>query len=78
MSDRSNVRRVVALVCLAALLMLALTPGTAGLPLAFLVVTVCLFVGITLVVLLPCAEKNRDAEQPLALAAFSPRPPPAR
>jgi uncharacterized membrane protein len=77
MSNGFNFRRMVVFVCLAVLLLAALAPGAAALSLAFLVLTVCLFVGITLVVLLPRADEDRYAERPLVLAAFSPRPPPA-
>jgi hypothetical protein len=70
MSHRSNIWRTVVFVCLAALLLAALTPGAAGLPLMLLVVTACLFPGTALVVLLPCADEEPRAEQPLALAAL--------
>lgn len=69
---------MVVFMCLAVLLLAAFTPSVAGLPLVLLVVTACLFVGVDLIVLLPFADEDRHAEQPLALAAFSPRPPPAR
>ena len=73
----SKLQRVVVFACLAALLLAALTPGAAGLALAFMVAMVWFFVGIALVVLLPCAYEDSHAQQALALAAFSPRPPPA-
>lgn len=78
MNNISKLRRVAVFACLAALLLAALTPGAAGLALAFLVATVWFFVGVALVVLLPCAYEDSHAQQALVLIAFSPRPPPAR
>jgi hypothetical protein len=77
MSDRSNLRRVAAFVFLAALLLAALMPGAAGLPLAFLIVAICFLVGTAPVVLLGCVSEDRRAQRAFALLAFSPRPPPA-
>jgi hypothetical protein len=78
MSNTCKLRRVAVFVCLAVLALAALTPGSAGLALAFLVFTAWFFLAIALIVLLPCADEDTHAQQPLALAAFSPRPPPAR
>lgn len=78
MSGRSDIRRVAVFACLAALLLAGLVPGTAGLALAFLVVTVWFLVGIALVVLLPHGYEDSHAQQALASAVFSPRPPPTR
>lgn len=73
---------MVAFLCLAALVLAALVlaalmPGAAGLALAFLVATICFFGTISLIVLLPWADAESHSQQVLALAAFSPRPPPA-
>jgi hypothetical protein len=78
MSGKSTIGRVAIYVCLAALLLTALMPGAAGLALAFLVFTAWLFAEIALVVLLPYADEDSHAQKTLALAVFSPRPPPAR
>jgi len=61
----------------AALILAALTPGGAGLPLAFVVITICFFGTISLIAPLPCVDKESRSQQVLATAAFSPRPPPA-
>jgi hypothetical protein len=78
MSDRSKLRRFAIFLCLGILLLAALTPGAAGLPLAFLVFAVWLLAAIPQVLLLACTAEDSHAQKALALIAFSPRPPPAK
>jgi len=77
MNATSHVRRVFVFLCLAALLLAALTPGAAGLPLAILV-TLWLLIAVVIAVPLPHVDEQDHTQQTLALSAFSPRPPPAR
>lgn len=59
------------------LVLAALTPGAAGLALAFLVVTICFLGAISIILTIPCADAESHSQQVFALAVFSPRPPPA-
>ncbi|HKF53730.1 MAG TPA: hypothetical protein VKB26_15545 [Candidatus Acidoferrales bacterium] len=77
MSDRGKARRVVVFLCVAAVILAALAPGSSGLPLAFLVVTICFFGTISLNIPVPCVDEESSSQQILALATFCPRPPPA-
>jgi hypothetical protein len=77
MSNSAKVRRVVLFLCVAGLILAALTPGGAGLLLAFLVVTICFFGTIALSIPLLCVDEENHSQQVLGLVAFSPRPPPA-
>lgn len=76
MSSKSNIRRVVVFLCLALFALAALTPGAAGLALAFLVVTICFFDTISIILTLLCTDEESHSQQAFALAVFSPRPPP--
>jgi len=73
----SQVRRVAVFFCLAVVLLAALTPGAAALPLAILI-TLCFLISIAINVLLPIVDEHRTTRQILVIPAFSPRPPPAR
>jgi len=75
MSATSNIRRVAVFVCLAAVLLAALTPGAASLLLA-IVITTGIAVAIFPSVPLPYTDTQSHRQLSLALAAFSPRPPP--
>jgi fatty acid desaturase len=77
MSETSQVRRVAALICLAFVLIAALTPNGTGLPLVVLVAH-WFFVVLALIVFLPHVDKQTHTLQVLARASFSPRPPPVR
>jgi hypothetical protein len=72
----SSFRRAVAFFCLAVVLLAALTPSAASLPLAILV-TLSFLITIAIFVLLPHVEEQNHQQRTLALPAFSPRPPPA-
>ena len=77
MSMKPHVRRVFVFFCLAALLLAALTPGAAGLPLAILV-TLWFFIAVVVSVPLPhIDEQGHKQQDDLAVLALSPRPPPA-
>jgi hypothetical protein len=78
MKASPQVRRLVIFLCLAGLLLAALTPSVAGLALAVLVLTSWFLVGFALTVLLPCVDEESRAPKALALPAFSARPPPIR
>jgi hypothetical protein len=75
MRAASYIRRIAFFVCLAAVLLAALTPGMAGLPFAILV-PLLFFIAIVLSVPLPCIEEQTYTPQAFALPVFSPRPPP--
>ena len=77
MRELSSFRRLVAFFCLAVLLLAALTPSTAILPLAVLVILRFL-IAIAVLVLLPLVDEQSLPQQALKVPAFSPRPPPAR
>lgn len=77
MSATSQVRRVAAFICLAIVLLAALTPNGTGLPTAILVAQ-WFFVALALIVFLSHVDKQTHALQVLTLAPFSPRPPPER
>jgi hypothetical protein len=77
MSATSYIRRVAVFFCLAALLLAAVAPGAAGLPLAILF-TLEFFVAISLGVRLPQLDGQSQMHLTLTLPAFSPRPPPAQ
>jgi hypothetical protein len=70
-------RRAAAFFCVAVVLLAALAPSAASLPLAILV-TLSFVIAIEIFVLLPHVEEQNHPQQTLALPAFSPRPPPAR
>jgi hypothetical protein len=70
-------RRIAALLCLAVVLLAALTPSATFLPIAILV-TLWFFIAIVIFILLPHVEEQSHPQQVLALASFWPRPPPAR
>jgi len=63
--------------CLTVLLLAALTPGAAGLPLAILI-TQWFLIAIAISVLLTFVDEQRARQQSLVIPAFSPRPPPPR
>ena len=73
----SQFRRFAAFVCLAVLLFAAVMPGAAGVPLAVLA-TLWLIIEIVAIVPLPRIDEQSFAQWALALASFSPRPPPVR
>jgi hypothetical protein len=73
----SQVRRVAVFFCLAVVLLAALTPGAAALPIAILI-TLSFLIAIAISVLLPVVDEQRTTQQSLVIPAFSPRPPPAR
>jgi hypothetical protein len=77
MREGSSFRRAAAFFCLAVVLLAALIPSAASLPLVILV-TLPFLIAIAIFVLLPRVEERNRPEQTLALPAFSPRPPPAR
>ena len=77
MSETPHVRRLVVFLCLAALLLAAMTSGAAGLPLAILI-SLWGFTAIVLSVPLPQIDEQSHTQQALALPAFSPRPPPTQ
>jgi len=77
MSPNSQVRRLVVFLCLAALLLAAMTPSAICLQLAILA-TLWFFIEITLSAPLPHVDEQSHTQQALALPAFSPRPPPVR
>ncbi|MFZ3245596.1 MAG: hypothetical protein WA185_11020 [Candidatus Acidiferrales bacterium] len=78
MKASPQVRRMVIVLCVAGLLLAALTPGVAGLALAVLVITSWFFVAFALTVILACVDEESRAPKALASPAFSPRPPPIR
>jgi hypothetical protein len=77
MSAGAQARRFVAFFCLVIVLLAALAPSSAGLPLAVLV-PLYPFVAIAAILLLVHVDKQSPAPRFLTLPAFSPRPPPAR
>jgi fatty acid desaturase len=77
MSETSQVRRVAAFICLAFVLLAALTPNGTGLP-PIILVAHWFFVALALIVFLPHVDKQTHPLQVLARAPFSPRPPPER
>ena len=77
MSATSQVRRFIALICLVMVLLAALAPGSVSLPPAILV-ALSFLVAIAVSILLPYVGEQISTQRPLALPAFSPRPPPTR
>jgi len=77
MREVPSFRREAAFFCLAVVLLAALTPSAASLPVAILV-TVSFLIAIAIFVPLPHVEEQNHPQQTIALPAFSPRPPPAR
>jgi hypothetical protein len=77
MNATPHVRRLVVFLCLAALLLAALSPAAAALPLA-IVLTLCFVIAISLSAPLRHVDEHDRAQRALALPAFSPRPPPAQ
>jgi len=77
MSAMSQLRRVAVFFCLVVVLLAALSPGAAGLPLAILM-PLWFLIAITISVLLPLVDEHSTTQPSLGIPAFSPRPPPAR
>ena len=75
MGAKSHFRRVAVFVCFAALLLAALTPAAASLPLAILV-TLCFLIAVFTSVLLPRIDDQSQTRSALVLTVLSPRPPP--
>ena len=75
MRTTSRFRQLVVFLCLAALLISAIIPGSHGLPLAVLV-AFCFFIAISLRVVLPYSDEHGPSGQAPALPSHSPRPPP--
>jgi len=76
MNATSHLRRFVVYLCLTTLLV-ALIPGATSLPPTVLVIVLGFFLAIPVRTFLPHVEELTNYQQTLALAAFSPRPPPA-
>jgi len=78
MNTVSTFQRVTIFLCVAVVLIVALTPGASTLPLVILVGS-WLLLGTALLISLPHVDQqNRPQTAALAIPAFSPRPPPAR
>jgi hypothetical protein len=76
-SDRRTIRRIVALLCLAAILLISLGQADHGLPLAVLVPFWIVLATILAVAILPL-EDARPALLPVAARVLASRAPPAR
>jgi ABC-type dipeptide/oligopeptide/nickel transport system permease subunit len=77
MGELSSFRRAIVFFCLAMVLLAALTPTAASMPLAILVIQWFL-IAITVRVFWLRIEEQNYGRQALTLLTFSPRPPPAR
>jgi hypothetical protein len=77
MKAKAYFRRVSVILLLAAVLFAALTPAGPGLLVFLLIAPLWIFSAVTVSTPLPIFDEQVPEPEALALAAFSPRPPPA-